>query len=231
MKIFSGYKVNRKILIMILCIMVTVSLNKNAGAVDCVKRGAGYLHYICHCCGECSDSACFHPTASHRCDASITNNRCTQRGYNWTFCPNQTVYTWYHYLNGRCDYVWKCPDQITYGNYYCDGALAYKDKFNAAACGTNIDNCTTTAPVNAGRVRDPGNDINCGFIDIGLRVYNGVKVVAIACERGVPTSPLRIVGKDGKVYGVALVEVGDPNTSGVRIRISSTTTKALRKYP
>lgn len=67
------------------------------------------------------------------------------------------------------------------------------------------------------------------FVDIGLRVYNGTEKVSIAAEpQGTLTSPLRIA-KDGDIYGIALVDAGDPNASGVRIKTSSGV-KALRKY-
>jgi len=71
-----------------------------------------------------------------------------------------------------------------------------------------------------------------GFIyqDIGLRVYNGSETIAIAAEpTGILTSPLRIA-KNGVIYGIVLVDPGDPNDSGVRIQTSSGI-KALRKYP
>jgi len=68
-----------------------------------------------------------------------------------------------------------------------------------------------------------------GFQDIGLRVYNGTEVVALAAEpAGTLTSSLRI-GKNGVIHGIVLVEPGDANDSGVRIQTSSGI-KALRKY-
>jgi len=68
-----------------------------------------------------------------------------------------------------------------------------------------------------------------GFQDIGLRVYNGTEVVAIAAEpAGTLTSSLRIA-KNGAIYGIVLVEPGDANDSGVRIQTSSGI-KGLRKY-
>ncbi|MBA7505467.1 hypothetical protein ES706_04134 [subsurface metagenome] len=68
-----------------------------------------------------------------------------------------------------------------------------------------------------------------GFQDIGLRVYNGAEIVAIAAEpAGTLTSPLRIA-KNGAIYGIVLVEPGDANDSGVRIQTSSGI-KGLRKY-
>lgn len=68
-----------------------------------------------------------------------------------------------------------------------------------------------------------------GFQDIGLRVYNGTKVVALAAEpAGTLTSPLRIA-KNGVIYGIVLVAPGDANDSGIRIQTSSGI-KGLRKY-
>ncbi len=73
------------------------------------------------------------------------------------------------------------------------------------------------------------------YIDIGLRVFNGNRVVAIACETSAgTTSPLR-VAKDTddddtpEIFGVALVEPGDSAESGVRIQTSSGI-KALREF-
>jgi len=66
------------------------------------------------------------------------------------------------------------------------------------------------------------------YMDIGLRVFNGTEVVSIAAEpEGTLTSPLRIA-KNGVIYGIALVDPGDPNDSGVRIQTSSGI-KALRR--
>jgi len=68
------------------------------------------------------------------------------------------------------------------------------------------------------------------YEDIGLRVFDGTQTVSIAVEPlGTLTSPLRIA-KDGLVYGIVLVDQGDPNESGIRINTSSGI-KALRKYP
>lgn len=65
------------------------------------------------------------------------------------------------------------------------------------------------------------------FQDIGLRVQAPSGTVSIAAEIGAPTSPLRIA-KNGVIYGIALVDPGDPNDSGVRIQTSSGI-KALRR--
>ncbi|MDH5661641.1 MAG: hypothetical protein OEY92_01460 [Elusimicrobiota bacterium] len=68
-----------------------------------------------------------------------------------------------------------------------------------------------------------------GFLDIGLRVYNGTEIVYIAAEpAGTLTSSLRIA-KNGVIYGIVLVDPGDANDSGLRIQTSSGI-KALRKY-
>lgn len=66
------------------------------------------------------------------------------------------------------------------------------------------------------------------YQDIGLRVFDGTDIVAIAAENGTATSPLRIA-KGGVVYGIVLVNPGDANDSGIRIRLASGETKALRK--
>lgn len=65
------------------------------------------------------------------------------------------------------------------------------------------------------------------FIDIGLRYYDGTKIVKIACEQGTPTSPLRI-SKNGTTYGLALVDRDDPYATGIIIQTSSGP-KAIRK--
>jgi len=65
------------------------------------------------------------------------------------------------------------------------------------------------------------------YQDIGLRVKTPSGVVSIAAEIGAPTSPLRIA-KGGVVYGIVLVDPGDPYDSGVRIKVSGAL-KALRK--
>jgi len=68
------------------------------------------------------------------------------------------------------------------------------------------------------------------FVDIGLRVHNIAlaQPIRIAAEplAGL-SSPLRMI-RDGDVYGIALVDPGDPMDSGVRIQTSSGV-KALRK--
>jgi C1A family cysteine protease len=66
------------------------------------------------------------------------------------------------------------------------------------------------------------------YIDIGLRFYDGSQTIAVACEQGTPTSPLRI-SKDGVTYGIVLVDPGDPYASGIIIQTSSGR-KAVRKF-
>ncbi len=71
--------------------------------------------------------------------------------------------------------------------------------------------------------------VTLGFIDIGLRVYDGTSAITIACEpQGTLTSPLRI-SKNGQTYGIALVDPSDPMASKIRIQTSSGI-KALRKF-
>ena len=58
-------------------------------------------------------------------------------------------------------------------------------------------------------------------VDSGLRIYNGKKTVFIAGQKpGSVTSPLRIKEGSG-IYGLVLVNPGDPTDSGVRIKTSS----------
>jgi len=72
------------------------------------------------------------------------------------------------------------------------------------------------------------NGIGYCYQDMGLRVFDGTQTVSIAAEPwGTLTSPLRIF-KNGNIYGIALVEPGHPNDSGVRIWTSSGI-KALKK--
>ncbi|MCP4711127.1 MAG: hypothetical protein GY869_21105, partial [Planctomycetes bacterium] len=69
-----------------------------------------------------------------------------------------------------------------------------------------------------------------GDIDIGLRLFDGQKIVKIACEpKGTVTSPLRIA-KDGTIYGIVLVDPGAPTASGIIIPTPSGP-KALAKLP
>jgi len=75
------------------------------------------------------------------------------------------------------------------------------------------------------------------YVDIGLRVYNqNAEPVAIAAEpQGTLTSPLRIAADTdnngtAEVWGIVLVDPGDPMDSGVKIRTGSGDIKALRKF-
>ena len=96
-----------------------------------------------------------------------------------------------------------------------------------------VYNCASTSGIGAGQAIHYTYELRAfGLVyeDIGLRVFDGTQTVSIAIEPlGTLTSPLRIA-KDGVIYGIALVDVGDPNESGIRIRTSSGI-KALRKYP
>jgi len=66
------------------------------------------------------------------------------------------------------------------------------------------------------------------YTDIGLRIFDGTQVVAIACEPTVSsTYPLRI-RKGTTTYGIVLVEPSDSKASKMRIR-TNTGIKALRK--
>lgn len=65
------------------------------------------------------------------------------------------------------------------------------------------------------------------YQDIGLRVFDGTKIVSITVEdTGTLTSPLRIA-KNGTIYGIILVDPSDPCASKIRIQ-TSLGTKALR---
>ena len=65
--------------------------------------------------------------------------------------------------------------------------------------------------------------------DIGFRVYNGNETVSISVEPlGTVTSPLRIA-KDGNIYGIELVDPGNPDESGIRVQTASGI-KSLKKY-
>jgi len=67
-----------------------------------------------------------------------------------------------------------------------------------------------------------------GFIDIGLRFWDGSSAVKIAAEpANPPTSAMRIA-KEGIVYGLALVDTTDSMASKIRVQTSSGV-KSLRK--
>jgi len=162
---------------------------------------------------------------------------------------------WYFYGQG-----WGKPSYSGYEKTYLyyGGAwhLIHTHNFSGAGIGANTDagliEITTGGPwtdvskckieaymiVNAGTneagtIRHYTYELRAfGLVyeDIGLRVFDGTQTVSIAVEPlGTLTSPLRIA-KDGVIYGIALVDPGDPNESGIRINTSSGI-KALRKYP
>lgn len=67
------------------------------------------------------------------------------------------------------------------------------------------------------------------YIDCGLHVWDANSVVAIACESGSATSPLRIW--DGSaIYGIVLVDTANPSASKIHIW-TGTTVMALMKMP
>jgi len=67
------------------------------------------------------------------------------------------------------------------------------------------------------------------FVDIGLRVFDGSEIISIACEPEENlTSPLRIA-KNGKIYGIVLVDPSDPHASKMIIQTGSGP-KAMRKF-
>lgn len=60
-----------------------------------------------------------------------------------------------------------------------------------------------------------------GVEDIGLRVYDGAKIIKIACEpAGVLSSPLRIQAK-GITYSIVLVDPQDKRASKIKIKTKS----------
>lgn len=63
-------------------------------------------------------------------------------------------------------------------------------------------------------------------VDIGLRLYDGIDIVKIACEQ-ILSSPLRIA-KDGTIYGIVLVQPNDSSASSIQIQTNSGT-KAIAK--
>jgi hypothetical protein len=67
------------------------------------------------------------------------------------------------------------------------------------------------------------------FTDIGLRAYNGTEVITIACEPETAVSSALRIGKDSKVYGIALVDPTDPDATSIRIKTFSGV-KALREF-
>ncbi len=71
---------------------------------------------------------------------------------------------------------------------------------------------------------------NPAAVDIGLRVRDGAAALRIGCEPAGPlTSPLRIQ-KNGKPYGIILVDPDSPEASHIRIQTHSRI-KAWMKLP
>lgn len=121
---------------------------------------------------------------------------------------------------------------ITYSNQHC-GSGGTISNINGGSF-----NCLYNSPGNytAGiRVQREGitktatNNITVSgnsYLDIGLRYYDGSKIVGIAAEKAL-SSPLRIY-KNGKIYGIALVNINDPKASKIRVKTLGGI-KALRK--
>lgn len=62
---------------------------------------------------------------------------------------------------------------------------------------------------------------SAGYIDIGLRLYNGSTTDRIACEpETAVTSPLRI-SRDGKTYGIVLVNPSDSSATKIKVKTKS----------
>lgn len=78
----------------------------------------------------------------------------------------------------------------------------------------------------------PYAPITSTYADIGLRLHDGTSAVAIAAEPlGTLKSSLRVVSpRDGKVYGVALVEPSDAKASKLKVTTPQGAVKALRKF-
>jgi hypothetical protein len=84
---------------------------------------------------------------------------------------------------------------------------------NSAGWGYGADMVFTTIP----------------YIDIGLMVYDGSRIIHIACEpEGILASPLRI-RKNLTTYGIVLVDPSDSEASKITIR-TNLGIKAFRKY-
>ncbi|MFH0776478.1 MAG: hypothetical protein V1936_02595 [Patescibacteria group bacterium] len=66
------------------------------------------------------------------------------------------------------------------------------------------------------------------YQDIGLRLFDGQKIVKIAADPFEAVSPVRIF-RDGVVYGLALVDVDDPDATKIKVQTSAGV-KALRAY-
>lgn len=124
------------------------------------------------------------------------------------------------------------------GSYFADGqthtSVAYFSNpdimYKGAATGnsTDGDNARTIRETKFAIAGYRTGTSVPAYIDIGLRLYDGTQIVSIACEKGTPTSPLRI-SKNGTTYGIVLVDPGDAYASGIIIQTSSGR-KALRKF-
>ena len=68
----------------------------------------------------------------------------------------------------------------------------------------------------------------CDYEDIGLRIYDGTQIVAIAVKDYDLTSKIFRIEKNGKTYGILLVDSTDPNASKIRV-FDGNSIKALRK--
>lgn len=168
-----------------------------------------------------------------------------KRSYTSTYCSG-----------GRCAWrPWQTQEQLAqdcgtdsygaWGKDYCKNNNIYHSRtFTERGCLNG--KCTVATSNQEALVRPCAAGTTCintatgaiceapvvSFIDIGLRVFDGTATVAIAAwplaEAG--KSPLKIVARDGNVYGIALVDPSDPNATKVRINTGSGI-KALRKYP
>ncbi|MCG2726983.1 MAG: hypothetical protein L6420_12180, partial [Elusimicrobia bacterium] len=104
----------------------------------------------------------------------------------------------------------------------------------------SLDGCTTyyfrVQARNGGLIgtefEELGSTKTLVYCDIGLRVYDGTEIVAIACQptycQGDAIPPLRI-HKNGINYGIPLTDPDDPKASKLRIQ-SVDGIKAFRKY-
>lgn len=112
---------------------------------------------------------------------------------------------------------------VTVNGNWNDISSVKIDAFAAGLCGVQACNYV----VQISEVRLFGN---LGYIDCGLRVFDGSNIIKFACEPvGTLTSPLRI-RKDSTTYGIVLVDSSDTKASKVKIQTSSGI-KALRIYP
>ena len=128
---------------------------------------------------------------------------------------------------GNCGTKTKtCSSSCSWGDYgTCTGEGCAAGSTESRSCGsggTQSRTCSSSCSWSA------WGACTGEFVDIGLRIYNGIGIVSIAAEPGTPASPLRI-SKDGTTYGIVLVEPTDPQASKLIIQTPSGR-KALRKY-